>query len=128
MSCFPCGPLMPLRASFRTSSMCHSETVASDTNQLVDLEINTRQQVPLRPTAMGKHEDDIEMLPCVFATHTPPPTPPPAPLLLTLSNRRRPQVHAAGCHRATKRVLKRVPHEPSLSQPGGRALDPDLFK
>lgn len=127
MSCFPCGPLMPLRASFRTSSMCHSETVASDTNQLVDLEINTRQQVPLRPTWMGKRrrEDDIEMLPRVFAT-LPPSL---APLLLTLSNRRRPQVHAAaGCHRATKRVLKRVPHEPSLSQPGCRALDPDLFK
>lgn len=134
MSCFPCGPLMPLRASFRTSSMCHSETVASDTNQLVDLEINTRQQVPLRPTWMGKprREDDIETSPCVFATlllFFSPPTHTHTHALLTLSNRRRPQVHAAaGCHRATKRVLKRVPHEPSLSQPGGRALDPDLFK
>lgn len=36
--------------------------------------------------------------------------------------------HICRRHSATKRVLRRVPVEPPLAQPGGRALDPDLFK
>lgn len=126
MSCFPFGPLMPLWASFCRSSMCHSETVALDTNQLVDLEINARQQVPPpspAPPSMGKprHGDDIEMSPSDSVSASPFPSHALQP---------RPSTSARSCrrHRATKRVLKRVPHEPSLIQPGGRALDPDLFK
>lgn len=124
MSCFPFGPLMPLWASFCRSLMCHSEMVALVSNQLVDLKIIAQQQVSLlRPVHPRQGNPGMGgcwgVLLSLF---------PPFCLVVALQPRLSPSAHSCWCRRATKQVLRRVPVEPSLTQPGGRALDSDLFK
>lgn len=112
MSCFPFRSLMPLRASFSRSLMCHSEIAAQTILLISRLLANNRTP---HPHALLNGETHIEMS---FLFH-------PLP---SFSNQSHSHVLTAAHATAAKQVLKRVPYEPALTQPRSRALDPDLFK